>query len=283
MFPGAFSYNRPSSVSDAVSLLVGNPDAKIIAGGHSLIPAMKLRLALPGALVDLRDIDDLRGPEVSEDSVTIRAMDTYNDLRGHRGVADALPILVEAINVIGDAQVREHGTLVGALVHNDPAADLTAVALALGGEIHATGPNGERSISLDEFFVDLWTTTLDPEEVVTHVTLNRPTPSAHMAYRKFSHPASGYAIVGVGAVLDMDGDTVKQARVALTGATSAATRLSSVEEAIAGKTLSEENVDAAVEAATEGLSINGDQFAPEAYRAHLVTVLTRRALLGSQE
>ncbi len=283
MFPGPFIYNRPSSVSDAVALLADNPDAKIIAGGHSLVPAMKLRLAMPGALVDLRGIKDLRGIEVSDGVVTVRAMDTYNDIRAHEGAANALPILVEAINVIGDAQVREHGTLVGSLVHNDPAADLTSVVLALGGEVHATGPEGDRSISLDEFFVDLWTTTLEAEEVVTHVTLNRPTPSARMAYRKFSHPASGYAIVGVASVLEMDGDRVKEARVALTGATNTATRLSSVEEAIRGQTLSEATADAATRDVGVGLSINGDQFAPEKYRAHLVDVLTKRALLGSQE
>lgn len=282
MFPGPFSYNRPSTVPEAVSLLAGNPDAKIIAGGHSLIPAMKLRLALPGALVDLRDIEGLKGLEVSENSVTIRAMDTYNDIRGDERVASALPILVEAINVIGDAQVREHGTLVGALVHNDPAADLTAVALALGGEVHATGPNGDRSISLDEFFVDLWTTTLEADEVVTHVTLNRPGSSATMVYRKFAHPASGYAIVGVAAVVEMDGDAVGQARIALTGATNTATRLTSVENALSGKALSEASVDAAVDGAATGLTINGDQFAPEEYREHLVGILTKRALLGTQ-
>lgn len=282
MFPGLFTYSQPTSVMDAVALLSGNPDAKIIAGGHSLVPAMKLRLAMPGELVDLRGISDLRGIEVTDDTVTIRAMETYNDVRGHDGVAAALPILPEAINVIGDAQVRDHGTLVGALVHNDPAADLTSVVLALGGEIHATGPNGERSISLDEFFVDLWTTTLELDEVVTRVTLNRPAPSARMAYRKFAHPASGYAIVGVAAVVSLDGDTVTQARVALTGATNTATRLTSVEEALAGKALSEEAVDSAVSDVTTGLTINGDQFASEAYRAHLVQVLTKRALLGTQ-
>lgn len=264
-------------------MLSGNPDAKIIAGGHSLIPAMKLRLALPSALVDLRDIDPLRGPEVSGESVTIRAMDTYNDIRGDTKIASALPILVEAINVIGDAQVRDHGTLVGALVHNDPAADLTAVALALGGEVHATGSNGDRSIPLDEFFVDLWTTTLEPDEVVTHVTLNRPSSTARTAYRKFAHPASGYAIVGIAAVIELDDDVVRTARVALTGATNTAIRLTSVENALAGKTISEESVDAAVSGMADGLTINGDRFAPEEYRTHLVEVLTKRALLGTQE
>jgi carbon-monoxide dehydrogenase medium subunit len=243
---------------------------------------MKLRLALPGELVDLRDIADLRGVDVTDSAVTIRAMTTYNEIRDDEAVAGALPILGEAIHVIGDAQVREHGTLAGSLVHNDPAADLTAVALALGGSVHAVGPNGERDIPLDEFFIDLWTTAIEPDEVVTHVTLNRPGAASHTAYRKYAHPASGYAVVGVAAVVERDGETVSSARVALTGASNTAVRLASVEEALTGNALDEESVAAAVEHATDGITINGDQFAPEDYRAHLVRVLARRALLGTQ-
>ena len=282
MFPAPFTYARASSVADAVAMLQANPDAKIVAGGHSLIPAMKLRLAMPGALVDLRDIAELRGIDVSDDAVTIKAMATYNEIRDNAEVREIFPILDEAIHVLGDAQVRERGTLVGSLVHNDPAADLTAVALAIGGSVHAVGPDGEREIALDDFFVDLWTTTLEPDEVVTHVTLNSRQGAVLQAYRKFAHPASGYAIVGVAVVAELDGDTVSSARVALTGATSTATRLTSVEEAISGKPLTDEAVAAAVAGAAEGVTINGDEFAPEAYRSHLVEVLTRRALLGTQ-
>lgn len=282
MFTGAFTYNRVASVAEAVSALKADPDAKIIAGGHSLIPAMKLRLAMPGSLVDLRDIGELRGIEVGDETIRINAMATYNDIRDHEDVARAFPLFLEAINVIGDAQVRSHGTLVGSLVHNDPAADLTAVCLAIGGDVHATGPDGDRSIPIDDFLVDLWTTALEPEEVVTHITLNRHADSSRMAYRKFAHPASGYAIVGIAAVLDMDGDTVTTARVVATGATNTATRLTAVEEAIIGKAPDESNVAAAVESASDGLTINGDQFAPEAYREHMIKVLTRRALLGTQ-
>lgn len=281
MFPTPFSYSRPASVADAVSILKNDPDAKVVAGGHSLIPAMKLRLAMPGTLVDLRDIDELRGIEVGADTVTIRAMTTYNEIRDNEEVSRLLPALDEGIRVIGDAQVREHGTLVGALVHNDPAADLTAVALALGGSVHAVGPSGERDIPLDDFFVDLWTTTLEPEEVVTHVSLDRH-DGARMAYRKYAHPASGYAVVGVASVVDLDGDTVTSARIAVTGATNTATRLTSVEEALAGKALDDASVEAASAAAADGIAVNGDEFASESYRSHLVKVLTRRALLNTQ-
>lgn len=282
MFPGPFTYSRASSVADAVAMLQANPEAKIIAGGHSLIPAMKIRLAMPGELVDLRDIKELHGIEISDDAVTIKAMATYNDIRDNAEVREIFPILPEAIDILGDAQVRERGTLVGSLAHNDPAADLTAVALAIGGSVHAVGPNGERDIALDDFFVDLWTTSLELDEVITHVTLKRPSGASHQAYRKFAHPASGYAIVGVAAVAELEGDTVSSARVALTGATSTATRLTSVEDAVAGKALTADVAAEAASGATEGVTINGDSFAPEAYRAHLVEVLTRRALLGTQ-
>lgn len=282
MFPAPFTYARASSVADAVAMLQANPEAKIVAGGHSLLPAMKLRLAMPGELVDLAGIAELHGIDVSEDEITIKAMATYNEIRDNADVRESFPILPETIHVLGDAQVRERGTLVGSLVHNDPAADLTAVAMAIGGSIHAVGPNGERDISLDDFFVDLWTTTLEPDEVVTQVALTRRKGAVHQAYRKFAHPASGYAIVGIAAVVDLDGDTVSSARIALTGATSTAVRLSHVEAAITGKPLTEEAVIEAVAGAADGVSINGDDFAPEAYRSHLVEVLTRRALLGTQ-
>lgn len=282
MFPAPFSYARASSVADAVAMLQANPDAKIIAGGQSLIPAMKLRLAMPAELVDLRDISELRGIDIGGDAVTIGAMATYNEIRDHAELSRIFPILGEAIHVLGDAQVREHGTLAGSLVHNDPAADLTAVALAIGGTVNAVGPNGDRDIPLDELFVDLWTTTLEPDEVVTGVTLDRRAGAVHQAYRKFAHPASGYAIVGVAAVVDLDGDTVSSARIALTGVASTTTRLTKVESALAGRALTEETVAEAVNGATDGLTVNGDAFAPAAYRAHLVEVLTRRALLGTQ-
>jgi aerobic carbon-monoxide dehydrogenase medium subunit len=282
MFPGSFTYSRPRSVADAVAALQANPDAKIIAGGHSLIPAMKLRLAMPGELVDLRDIDELRGITVSDTAVTVGAMVTYNELRDHAGVTDAMPILDEAIRVIGDAQVREHGTFVGSLVHNDPAADLTAVALALGGSLHAVGPDGERDIAIDDCFIDLWTTAIQADEVVTHVALDRH-DGARMAYRKYAHPASGYAVVGVAVVVDTDGDTVSRARVAISGATNTAVRLTSVEDTLVGGTLDDDSVAKAVEGASDGLELNGDTFASAEYRAHLITVLARRALLGTQE
>src|SRR5680860_22646 len=178
VFPTPFAYHQATSIADAVAVLADNPDAKILAGGHSLIPAMKLRLAAPDLLVDLGRISELKGVSIERGTATIGAMTTYDDLRFAGGIAAAFPILVDAINVIGDQQVRAHGTIGGTIAHNDPAADLTAVFLALGGSVHATGPSGERTISGEDFFIDLWTTSLEPDEVITSVVLPVPPDGA---------------------------------------------------------------------------------------------------------
>ncbi|HEU5433618.1 MAG TPA: xanthine dehydrogenase family protein subunit M [Thermomicrobiales bacterium] len=279
MFPTEFAYHRASSVQDAIAFLGANPDAKVLAGGHSLIPAMKLRLAMPGALVDLGRIDALREIAVGPAGAKIGAMATYNEIRDNDAIARAYPILPEAIANVGDAQVRERGTFGGSLAHADPAADLTAVFLALDGEVAVTGPNGDRTIGADDFFVDLWTTTLEPEEIITSV--NRPAPPAKngMGYEKHAHPASGYAVVGIAVVLGFgDGGNCDSARVAVTGATSKATRLTGVEDALTGQKLTPELIASAAANAADGLEINGDLYASEKYRAHLVNVMTRRAL-----
>lgn len=277
MYPASFEYHKATSIADAVSRLAANPDAKILAGGHSLIPAMKLRLATPGELVDLGGVSDLTGISVAN-GARIGAMTTYNEIRDHTELAAKYPILPQAIKRIGDQQVRAHGTIGGSLAHNDPAADLTAVFLALGGEVIAVGGNGERVISADDLFVDLWTTSLEPDEIITEVRLPDVSASTVMAYEKHAHPASGYAVVGIAVLVVVDGGTVSSARIAVTGATSTATRSSAAESALVGRALTAESIRAAAELASEGLDINGDHYASSEYRAHLVRVLTRRAL-----
>ncbi len=278
MFPATFDYHRPDTVQDAVRLLGANPDAKILAGGHSLIPAMKLRLATPAALVDIGRIPELKGVEV-DGGATIGAMATYNDIRDHRGVAERYPMLVEAINLVGDQQVRARGTLGGCLAHADPAADLTAVFLAIGGDVRVVGPNGERTESADDLCIDLWTTTVQADEIITSIRLNTPPNRSAMAYEKHQHPASGYAVVGVAVMLGLGGEhRCESARIAITGATSKATRAISAEQALSGATLDNATIGNAADLATVGLEINGDLYASEAYRSQLVRVLTRRAL-----
>jgi carbon-monoxide dehydrogenase medium subunit len=276
VYPGQFEYQRPSSVQEAVSLLAGNPDAKLLAGGHSLIPAMKLRLAMPSTLVDIGRIAELKGISVNG-GATIGAMTTYDELQDSAELASAFPVIKETVNVVGDPAVRARGTLGGSLAHSDPAADFTAVMLALGASVTATGPNGERAISADDLFVDLLTTSLEPEEILTSITVPGLN-GAGAAYEKHAHPASGYAVVGVAAVIKVDNGTISSARVAVTGATSMATRATATEEALVGKPANAETIAAAAAKATEGLELNGDVYASAEYRGQLVKVLAKRAI-----
>lgn len=282
MIPASFAYHQATSVADAVRMLGENPDAKILAGGYSLIPAMKLRLAQPGILVDLGKLDELRGIERMDDGVHIGAMTTYDAIRDDPTIRDLFPVLPSAIGFVGDQQVRAHGTFGGSLAHADPAADLTAVFLALGGSVHVIGTAGERDIQADDLFVDLWTTALEPDEVITEVILPIPAAGSVAGYRKYGHPASGYALAGVAVRLDLSGDTVTDARVAVTGATSIATRAAAAEEALVGKTLNDETLEAAAAAIAGGLEINGDAFASEEYRAHLLGVLLKQAIADAR-
>jgi carbon-monoxide dehydrogenase medium subunit len=277
VYPASFEYYRATSVADAVSHLAANPDAKLLAGGHSLIPAMKLRLAQPGELVDLASVDGLKSITVGT-GARIGAMTTYNELRDHPDLAAAYPILGQAISRIGDQQVRARGTIGGSLAHNDPAADLTAVFLALGGEITAVGSGGERVIPADDLFVDLWTTSLEPDEIITEVRLPALASGTYQGYLKHAHPASGYAVAGVAAVFEVADGKVASARIAITGATSIPTRATTAEAALTGRSATAESFRAAAEEAAYGLDINGDHYASAEYRTHLVKVLTRRVL-----
>lgn len=277
MYPAAFSYHRAESVADAIAVLGENPDAKVLAGGHSLIPAMKLRLAAPGMLIDIGRIDELKGVDLSN-GVTFGALATYNDMRDADGIAETFPIFADAVRRIGDPQVRAHGTIGGTLAHADPAADLTAVMLALGAEVVATGPNGERTIPVEELFVDLWTTSLGMDELITSVRVPAPPSNTVMAYEKHSHPASGYAVAGVAVVISTEGSNVTSANICVTGATSKATHARAAEAALIGQPLTSSAIQTAAQVAPEGLEINGDYYASEAYRAQLIRVLTRKAM-----
>jgi carbon-monoxide dehydrogenase medium subunit len=278
MFPNQFDYHRPASVDEAVALLTADPDAKLLAGGHSLVPAMKLRLASPTALVDLSGVEGMTGIQANG-NVTIGAMTTYAALRDSQELAATFPIIPETADNVGDPAVQARGTLGGALAHSDPAADFTAVFLALNGSVDVTGSGGTRTISADDLFVDLFTTALTPDEIITSVSFPASAAGTATAYEKFRHPASGYAVVGIAvAVTTGSGGTVDSARIAVTGATSKATRATAAENALQGKALNDESIAAAAALAAEGLEINGDHFASEDYRRHLIGVFTERAL-----
>lgn len=275
MYPAAFDYAKPATVAEAVSLLSANPDAKILNGGHSLLPAMKLRLAQPAMLVDIGGISELKQVSVNG-GATIGAAATYDDLLKNDGLK-AHTALYEAMSKVGDVQVRNRGTVGGSAAHADPAADIPAALIALGAELVAVGPNGTRTIAADDFFVDILTTALEPDEVLTEIRI--PASGASSAYEKFAHPASGYAVCGVAVALERDGEgTVTNARIAVTGSVYKATRCSAAEAAITGTKATAADIEAAAAVAADGLELAGDHYASAEYRGHLTKVLTKRAL-----
>lgn len=281
MIPSAFAYFAPTSVAAALELLQEHGDeAKILAGGHSLLPAMKLRLAAPTVLIDINKIDELRGITIG-DEITIGAMTTWSTLESHSGLQAAVPALAEAVALVGDIQVRNRGTLGGALAHADPAADAPAVVMALDATLHVVGPDGARSIPVDEFFTDMLSTSLDPNEVIVAITMPRPGAGSGSAYAKFPHPASRYAIVGAAASVTLSGGAVTECRVAVTGAGPKAERQTAVEQAMIGGDGS--NIAEAAALAGEDMDMLGDIHASDDYRRAMTKVYVKRALQAALE
>lgn len=278
MYPSDFEYAAPTTLDEAITLLQSNEDAKVLAGGHSLLPMMKVRLANPPMLVDVGKIPELRRIS-SNGTLVIGATATYDDIAHSSEVQQHCPLLSEAIHHIGDPQVRNRGTLGGALAHSDPAADMTAVALALSATIKARGPRGTREIPIDDFFVDMLQTQLEQDEVLTEIVVPPRSGRVGMAYEKFKHPASGYAIVGVAAVVVLnDQGAITECRVGVTGAGPKAQRAATTESMLMGQTPTAETIKAAAEMAAENMELLSDLAASEEFRAHLVRVHARRAL-----
>jgi carbon-monoxide dehydrogenase medium subunit len=284
MFPSPFDYVAASSVEEAVSLLQQHgEEAKLLAGGHSLLPMMKLRLAAPSVLIDIGRIPGLAGVQTNG-AIGLGPTTTYTTVLDSEELARLCPLLAETAAQVGDMQVRNRGTVGGSVAHADPASDMPAAMLALDATFTARGPGGERSIAAADFFQGLFMTALQPDEVLTRISIARPPQGAGMAYEKFRNPASGYAIVGVAAVAALAGDgTVSDVRVAITGAGAQPVRATAVEEALRGKALDDAALAAAAEHATEGLQLMSDIHASEDYRAHLTRVFTRRALKRALE
>jgi carbon-monoxide dehydrogenase medium subunit len=286
MFPTEFAYHAPSTLDEALKLLAGGDGSvKVLAGGQSLLPVMKMRLASPATLVDIGRIPALRGIREEGDAVVIGATTTYRDVLDSAVAGRRLPLLVEAVRQVGDMQVRSRGTIGGSLAHADPAGDLPAVALALNAELSATGTNGSRTIPASTFFVDLLTTALTEDEVLTSIRCPATdTPRTGTAYAKHPHPASGYAVVGVAAVVRLGDDgACQEARVAITGAGSHAIRATAVEQALTGRQMDAATLAAATAGAAQGLDLLSDAYASAEYRAHLTGVLARRALATAAE
>ncbi len=274
MIPASFGYESPRSLGEALALLASNPEAKVLAGGHSLLPAMKLRLAAPAMLVDLGRIAGLRYIRHAGDFFAIGAMSTHADVESSALLRGSSPLLAEAAACIGDVQVRNCGTIGGSLAHADPAADYPAAILALDAELVVMSNAGERVIPARKFFTGLFSTALKPGEILTEVRV--PATNGGVAYKKFWHPASGMAVVGVAAVVKMRGGNNESVAVGITGVDASAYRAGNVEKALRGKPASV--IAAAAERAADGVSGLSDNFASADFRKHLARVYTRRAL-----
>ncbi len=283
MNPAQFEYHRATSLAEAHELLGQfGEEAKLLAGGHSLLPTMKLRLAQPAHLIDITHLADLRYVQPDGGMLRVGALSTHHDLETDPTVRKACPLLAEVAAVIGDRQVRNRGTIGGALAHADPAADYPAVILALEATIVAQGPSGSREIAADDFFVDLLTTSLAPDEIVTEIRIPIAADRVGVAYEKLANQASGYAMVGVAAVVGLDGDgTCRRARIGITGASAVAARAKNVETALEGYPLDDAVVTAAVSHAVDGLDLLDDVHASAAYRQRVTIGLTRRAVLNA--
>jgi aerobic carbon-monoxide dehydrogenase medium subunit len=270
--PAPFDYHRAASLDEALSLLADLDDAKALAGGHSLLPLMKVRLASPAALVDIGRIPGLAQISANGE-LTIGALATHADVAGSEVAIGICPVIPETARQIGDRLVRNRGTIGGSVAHADPASDYPTVLKALGATIVVTGRDGERGISADEFFVDVFTTALQPGELVTSVRIPATGPGRGAAYVKHRHPASSYAVVGVAASVAVESGDIADARLVVGGATGTPVTVTGIADPVAA----EERVR---DALTEPL---GDVYASGEYRAHLAGVLAKRALTTAVE
>jgi len=279
MISTQFDYVRAQTLDEALSLLSQNEDAKILAGGHSLIPAMKLRLAMPSLLIDIGRIADLSYVREDGDQVLIGAMTSHYQIESSELLKQICPLLPECAGHIGDVQVRNKGTIGGSLAHSDPAGDWPAAVIALNAEIVVTSKSGDRTISVNDFFVDLMTTAIEPGEILREIRIKKSNGRTGQAYVKMHHPASGFAVVGVAANLTLDqAGACQTASIGITGVSAKAYRAAAVESALAGRVIDEQSTASAAAHAADGVDINGDLFASEDYRRHLAQVYTRRAI-----
>jgi carbon-monoxide dehydrogenase medium subunit len=282
MIPTQFDYVAPTTVAEALAALAEHgDDAKIIAGGQSLLPVLRMRLNAPEMVIDLGRIDSLRGIREEADALVIGAMTTHTEVRDSALVKEHALLLSKAAAEVADNQVRHRGTLGGALAHADPAGDLGAPALALGAEFVVQGPGGSRTIAAADFFVDLFETAIGEDEILTEIRIPKHTGwGAH--YEKFVRTAQQWPIVAVAATVRMSGDAIGAARVGLTNMGSTPLRATAVEAALVGVD-TEDGVAAAADLAAEGTNPPSDLNGGADYRRHLVTVLTRRAVLTATE
>jgi carbon-monoxide dehydrogenase medium subunit len=281
VIPTAFEYERASTLDDALAKLqAANGAGKLIAGGHSLVPLMKLRLSEPTVLIDIARVPGLADIKEDGDMIEIGALAVHHEVATSPLLRERCPAVCDTAAVIGDPQVRNRGTLGGSLAHADPAADYPAAMLALGAEFHLKGPSGWRVVPATDFFQGVFTVDLREDEILAKVRL---APAPVSSYAKLHQQASRFAIVGVAAALDVSGGIIQRASLGLTGAASCASRLSRVEGALVGQAPSSEVIAAASARAGDGIDdLNEDIHASAEYRRDMVSVFTRRALEGAR-
>ena len=279
MIPESFDYQRAGSVREALTLLKQHGEnAKILAGGHSLIPTMKLRLANPGTLIDIGGISELKYINDKGDYLAIGAGTTHLMVETSSLVQQKAPALSQAAGQIGDVQVRNRGTIGGVLAHSDPQADYPGVVLALNAAIVAEGSGGERTIDAVDYFTGLWETALGENEILTEVRIPVDSANANSCYLKFPQPASRYPYVGCAVAMDKSGGNCSEVRVGFSGVAESAFRDSGVEDAIRGQALKDETIAAASAKAAEGRTVLSDYFVSEEYRRAMAQVYAKRAL-----
>jgi aerobic carbon-monoxide dehydrogenase medium subunit len=281
MIPAAFDYVRASSIANAIDLLQRDPEGtKLVAGGHTLIPTLKLRLAAPALLVDIRGIADIKGISIDDKTIRIGALTTHAELLASEQLHEVFPIFRQTANRIADPQVRNRGTIGGSLANADPAADWPAVVIALNAELEIAGPTGSRRVPAKDFFVDIFTTVLEPAEVLAAVHLRRPTLGARFIYRKIRHPASGYAVVGAAVGLRMEDGLVAEMSIGVTGAANHAFSGDIATRYLMAKPLSHEAIEEAATLLSQATECLSDHYASGEYRASLLRTELKRALLA---
>jgi carbon-monoxide dehydrogenase medium subunit len=279
MIPASFDYHAPTTLADALRLLGRDRgDAKIMAGGHSLTPMMKLRLARPGSVIDLRRVPGLNYIREEDGHLAIGAMTTYWDIMSSELVQQKRPGLAATAAEVADIQVRNKGTIGGSLSHADPAGDMPAAVLALEAEMHSRSSRATRATPAERFFVDTFVTRLRDNEILTEIRIPVAPARTGESYKKFANKASHFAIVGVTAIVTLSGNTCQRVRIGVTGAGANANRARAVEAALEGKDATDDNIARAAAQAGEGIDFLGDIHASEEFRAHLVQVFARRAL-----
>lgn len=273
MIPASFDYQKVKTVDEAIAALSGG-DGKLLAGGHSLIPAMKLRMNRPSKLVDITGLSVLKGIKEEDGEIVIGAAVTHGDIASDKLIKSKLPFFAEAASMIGDLQVRNHGTIGGSLAHADPAADWPALVLAADATIEVQGSGGKKRIKATEFFQGLFATALQDAEIITSIRIPVPADGTKTTYQKFEQPASRFAIVGCAVMRSPDGKT----SISFTGVSDNAFRDSNAENEVSGKPINDDTINAAANSAVGNINVLGDHYASSDYRKHLAKLFLKKAL-----